>query len=385
MEAYLDNSATTRCYPEVADILRKIMLEDYGNPSAKHQKGVDAERYVRGAQETIAKILRVEPKEIYFTSGGTESNNWALFGTAMANQRRGKHIITTAIEHAAIASPAAALEEMGFEVTRLPVSREGLVDPEEMVSRIRDDTILVSVMHVNNEIGAVEPVGQIGPMIKAKNPHTYFHVDAIQSFGKFRIYPKRMKIDMLSVSGHKLHGPKGTGFLYVRDGVKLKPIVFGGGQQNNMRSGTENVPGIAGLALASRMVYDDLDENVENMYRRKEQLAEGLSEIADVRIHGPLDLRNGAPHILDASFLGIRSEVLLHTLEERGIYVSAGSACSSHRRSGSATLAAVGCTPREMESAVRFSFSEQTTAEEIDYTLKVLEEVVPVLRRFTRK
>nr|WP_027872306.1 cysteine desulfurase family protein [[Eubacterium] cellulosolvens] len=385
MEAYLDNSATTCCYEEVAELTKKIMLEDYGNPSSMHTKGVEAEKYLRRAQDTLAGILKVKPQEIFFTSGGTESNNWALFGTAMSRKRRGRRIITTSIEHSAIAAPAAALEELGYEIVRLPVDREGCVSMEDLKAAMTEDTILVSVMMVNNEIGAVEPVAEIGGFLRENYPECYFHVDAIQAFGKYRILPKRMKIDMLSVSGHKIHGPKGSGFLYVDQRVRISPIIYGGGQQGGMRSGTDNVPGAAGLALAAEKIYSRLDTDVEYMYELKEHLAKGLLAIEDVKLHGSSELRSGAPHILNASFLGVRSEVLLHTLEDRGIYVSAGSACSSHRHGGSATMEATRAGKAETESSVRFSFSELTTTEEIDYALQVLREVLPQLRRFTRK
>ena len=239
-------------------------------------------------------------------------------------------------------------------------------------------------MYVNNEIGAVEPIEEIGRRIKAKNPKTYFHVDAIQAFGKYRIYPKRMGIDMLSVSGHKIHGPKGSGFLYIDEKVKIRPLILGGGQQNGMRSGTDNVPGIAGLAKSAEIVYKHFDEQTAQMRACKHHLIEGLRELDDVVIHG-MPEEEGAPQIVNASFLNVRSEVLLHTLEDRQIYVSAGSACSSHKRAGSPTLTAIGASKAEMESAVRFSFSEFTTLEQIDYTLDTLREVLPMLRRFTRK
>ena len=384
MEIYLDNSATTRCYKEVADLVYKLMLEDYGNPSSMHQKGVDAEKYLRKAQEQIAGVMRVKPKEIYFTSGGTDSNNWALFGTASAKKRAGKRIITTAIEHSAIAEPAGRLEAMGYDVVRLPVDGEGYVSMDALAESLTPDTILVTVMMVNNEIGTVEPVAEIGKMVHEKCPKAYFHVDAIQSFGKFRIYPKRMNIDMLSVSSHKIHGPKGSGFLYLDERCRIDPIIYGGGQQNGMRSGTDNVPGAAGTGLASEMIYRNLDENVERMYRLKAHLADGLKQLGQVTVHGPADVRKGAPNILNASFIGVRSEVLLHTLEDRGIYVSAGSACSSHHRAPSATLTAVHATAAEIESSVRFSFSELTTEEEVDTALAVLNEVIPKLRKFVR-
>ena len=384
MEAYLDNSATTRCYEEVRDIVAKTMMEDYGNPSSMHLKGVEAEKYVKEAAREIARTLKAQEKEIYFTSGGTESDNWALIGTAMANQRRGKHIITTVFEHAAISAPAAWLEEQGFEVTRIPVDSRGNLSMEELAAAIREDTILVSAMYVNNELGAVLPVEEIGALIKEKNPDTLFHADAIQAYGKYRIFPKKMKIDLLSVSSHKIHGPKGAGFLYIGEKVKIHPLILGGGQQKGMRSGTDNVPGIAGMGEAARIIYEHLEENTSRMRKLKEYFRGELEKIDNVEINGPV-AGEGAPHILNASFLGVRSEVLLHALEDQGIYVSAGSACSSHKRTGSPSLGAIGLSPERKESAVRFSFSEFTTKEELDYTLETLKSLLPMLRRYARR
>ena len=384
MEAYLDNAATTRCYEEVRDIVVKTMMEDYGNPSSMHLKGVEAEKYVKEAAREIARTLKVQEKEIYFTSGGTESDNWALIGTAMANQRKGKHIITTVFEHAAISAPAAWLEEQGFEVTRVPVDSRGNLSMEELAAAIREDTILVSAMYVNNELGAVLPVEEIGALIKEKNPDTLFHADAIQAYGKYRIFPKKMKIDLLSVSSHKIHGPKGAGFLYIGEKVKIHPLILGGGQQKGMRSGTDNVPGIAGMGEAARIIYEHLEENTSRMRKLKEYFRGELEKIDNVEINGPV-AGEGAPHILNASFLGVRSEVLLHALEDQGIYVSAGSACSSHKRTGSPSLGAIGLSPERKESAVRFSFSEFTTKEELDYTLETLKSLLPMLRRYARR
>ena len=383
-EVYFDNSATTRAFDEVRDIVAETMTVDYGNTSSRHMKGVEAENYIKTAREEIAKTLKVKDKEILFTSGGTESNNLALIGTALANKRAGNHIITSCVEHASIYNTTAFLEELGFRVTYLPVDHDGHVSLDALREAICDDTILVSVMYVNNEIGAVEPIAEIGELIKQVNPKTYFHVDAIQAFGKYRIYPKRMGIDMLSVSGHKIHGPKGSGFLYIDEKVKIRPLILGGGQQNGMRSGTDNVPGIAGLAKSAEIVYRHFDEQTAQMRACKHRLIEGLRELDDVVIHG-MPEEEGAPQIVNASFLNVRSEVLLHTMEDRQIYVSAGSACSSHKRAGSPTLTAIGASKAEMESAVRFSFSEFTTLEQIDYTLDTLREVLPMLRRFTRK
>ena len=383
MEVYLDHSATTRCCREAADLMVRIMTEDYGNPSSMHRKGMEAENYLREAASELAGILKVQEKEIYFTSGGTESNNWALVGTAMANRRRGNRILVSAVEHAAVSAPARWLADQGFDVVVLPVDRFGVVKMEALEEALTPETILVSVMHVNNEIGSVEPVEEIGNLIRKKAPEAYFHVDAIQAFGKYRIYPRRMRIDMLSASGHKIHGPKGIGLFYVNEKVKIHPLILGGGQQNGMRSGTDNVPGAAGMALAAKMAYEHLEEKTARMRAMRDRLADGLSRIEQVVFHG-MPSGQGAPHILNASSLGIRSEVLLHALEDKGIYVSAGSACSSHKRAGSAVLTAIGCSREEMESAVRFSLGEETREEEIDYTLDVLKALVPVLRRYIR-
>ena len=383
MEAYFDNSATTRCYPEVAEIVVKTMTEDFGNPSAMHLKGVEAEKYVREAAQTLAKILKVNEKEIIFTSGGTESNNLALFGGADANKRSGNHIITTSVEHAAVGQPAERLEQMGYEVTIVPVDHRGVVQLEALEKALRPDTILVSTMYVNNEVGAVMPVEEIAKLVHEKSPKALYHVDANQAFGKYRIYPKKAGIDMLSVSSHKIHGPKGVGFLYINEKARIQPQILGGGQQAGMRSGTDNVPGIAGLGVAAKMVYTDFDEKIEHMYQLKERLAEGFLKLPDVRLNG-MEIREGAPQILSASFLGVRSEVLLHTLEEKGIYVSAGSACSSHKRKAAGTLSAMGMEAAQRESTLRFSFSEENTFEELDYALEVIGQVLPMLRRYSR-
>ena len=384
MEVYFDNSATTRCYDSVKDIVVKAMTEDFGNPSAMHLKGVEAEKYIKSSAESLARLLKVQEKEILFTSGGTESDNLALIGAAFANKRSGNHIITTSVEHPAVSQPALFLQEQGFEVTYLPVDSRGVVKMDALKAVLREDTILVSVMYVNNEVGAVMPVEEIAALVHEKSPRALFHVDAIQAFGKYRIYPKKMGIDLLSVSGHKIHGPKGVGFLYINEKAKIQPQILGGGQQGGMRSGTDNVPGIAGLGAAAVEIYKNLEENVENMYRLKEYIAQGLEKIGDIRING-MDLREGAPQILSISVMGVRSEVLLHSLEERGIYVSAGSACSSHKRKPSATLAAMGMSKDQIESTVRLSFCEENTIEEADYFLQVMGELVPILRRYSRR
>ena len=384
MEVYLDNSATTRCFDEVAELMTKIMCEDYGNPSSLHRKGVQAEQYIRYAKETIAKNLKVNEKEIFFTSGGTESDNLALRGCAYANCRAGRHLITTQIEHPAILQTMKQLEEEGFRVTYLPVDEKGCIRPEDLQRAITGETILVSIMHTNNEVGSLQPIEEAGALIKRMNPRILFHVDAVQGYGKFRILPKKMHIDLLSVSGHKIHGPKGIGFLYVDEKVKIKPILFGGGQQNGLRSGTENVPAIAGLAKAIEIVYSKLDREVEELYQIKEAFVEGVKQIPDVFVNGHSG-RDGAPHVVSVSFQGVRSEVLLHALEDKGVYVSAGSACSAHKPQPSATLQAMGIDKELLGSTIRFSFSAFTTMDEISYTLQCLYDIIPMLRRFTRK
>lgn len=389
MEVYLDNSATTAVFPEVAELMKKVMCKDYGNPSSLHMKGVDAEQYLRYAKETLAKILKVNEKELYFTSGGTESDNLALIGAAMANKRRGMHLITTQIEHPAVLQTMKYLEEQGFSVTYLPVDNTGRIRIEDLQNAMTPETILVSIMHTNNEVGSLQPIEEAGALLKKMNPNVLFHVDAVQGFGKAKILPKKMNIDLLSVSGHKIHGPKGVGLLYVGERVKIMPILFGGGQQMGLRSGTENVPGIVGLAKAAEMLYGDFDQDKEKLYQCKQHFIEGLKKIDDVYVNGlqPGDEygRLSAPHVVSVSVKGVRSEVLLHALEEQGVYVSAGSACSARKPQPSATLRAMGVDKSFLESTIRFSFSVYTTIEEIDYTLQVMYDKIPILRMYTRK
>ena len=384
MEVYFDNSATTKVFDSVRDIVVKTMTEDYGNPSAKHKKGMEAEQYVRRAAAQIAKTLKVQEKEILFTSGGTESNNMALIGTAMANHRAGKHLITTRIEHASVYNPMAWLEQQGFEVTYLGVDEQGHISLEELRKAIRPDTILVSVMHVNNEIGAIEPVEEIGAMLHEVNPSILFHVDAIQSYGKLQIRPKKAQIDLLSASGHKIHGPKGVGFLYIDQRVKIHPLIYGGGQQRDLRSGTENVPGIAGLGTAAEEIYRNHEEKMERLIGLKDYFISRIGEIPEAVVNS-LPGKEGAPQIVSVSFSGVRSEVLLHALEDKGIYVSSGSACSSNHPAISGTLKAVGVKRELLDSTLRFSFGMFNTREEADYTIDMLKELLPVLTRYRRR
>ena len=389
MEVYLDNSATTKVLPDVARMMTKVMCEDYGNPSSMHRKGVEAESYIRYAKETLGKLLKVSEKEIIFTSGGTESDNMALIGCAMANMRRGRHLITTKIEHPAVLQTMNYLESQGFQVTYLPVDKSGRIRLEDLQRAIRPDTIMVSIMYVNNEIGSQQPIAEAGALIKRVNPNILFHVDGVQAFGKYKIYPKKMNIDLLSVSSHKIHGPKGVGFLYVGEKVKILPITYGGGQQKNMRSGTENVPGVAGMAKAAELIYENLEDDVNRLYKLKQYFIESITAMEGIQINGLIpgdkNCLNTAPHVVSVSVAGVRSEVLLHAVEDKGIYVSAGSACASNKPQTSATLKAIGLQKEYWDSTIRFSFSILTTSEEIEYTLQVLYDMIPMLRKYTRR
>lgn len=390
MEVYLDNAATTPVSENVARIVVDTMTREYGNPSSKHLKGVGAEMLVREARERIAATLHVSPDEIFFTSGGTESNNWALIGAAQANRRAGNHIITTSVEHAAVLQPLRFLEEAGFSVTYLPVDAHGRICIADLKATMREDTILVSVMYVNNEIGTVEPVAEAGAAVREWNRSHHrevlFHVDAIQAYGKFRIAPAKLGIDLMSVSGHKIHGPKGSGFLYIRKKAKIRPLILGGGQQQGMRSGTDNVPGAAGLGEAAKEAYEGFDQKVEGMRSCRRRLMEGLKEIEGTYLVTEEDESVSAPHIVSCAFQGVRSEVLLHALEEKGVYVSSGSACSSNRKSPvSSVIQEIHLKKELRESVIRFSFSDRTTTEEIDYALAALRELLPVLRRYSRR
>ncbi|MBP3274786.1 MAG: cysteine desulfurase [Butyrivibrio sp.] len=384
MEAYLDNSATTRAYKEVADLVAKIMTEEYGNASSVHHMGTVSSSRLFGARETIAGTLKVDPAEIVFTSGGTESDNMAIIGGARANAWRGKHIITTSIEHPAVLETCEALKKEGFEITRLPVDEYGVVSLEDLKNAIREDTILVSMMMVNNEIGAIQPVQEAGKLIKSIDEKILFHVDAVQAYGKLQIRPRSMNIDLLSVSSHKIHGPKGVGFLYIKKGTKINPICYGGGQQKGMRSGTENVPGIAGMALAAKMCYEDFDNKIGKLYELKKYLIDSLGKrISDIKINGP-EPDKGAPHIVSVSIRGLRAETILNMLSSKQIYVSAGSACTSNNPHISDTLQAIGLERDLLESTIRISMSLETTKEEIDYLLDTLEDQVETMRKFYR-
>ncbi|MCG8542464.1 MAG: cysteine desulfurase [Clostridia bacterium] len=381
MEVYLDNAATTKPYEKVIDIMVKSMREYYANPSSLHRKGVEIEKLVKKARKQVAKALEVSEGEVYFTSGGTESNNLGVLGALEGNRRKGKHIITTKTEHPSVLNVFNELKEKGYDVTYLNVDKSGLINIDELSNILRDDTVLISIMYVNNEVGIVQPVSQIANMIKSRKSRPLLHVDAIQAFGKIRLNMKKSNIDLMSISGHKICGPKGIGALYVKKGTKLRSIVFGGSQEFGLRAGTENVPGILGLGVASELVKKELEVNTKKMRQLKIRLLEGIKDnLQGIKVNSIIGDAS-APHILNLSFKGIRGEVLLHSLEQEHIYVSTGSACSSRKKSYSHVLKEMGLTQDEMEGAIRFSFSPDNTEEDIDYTIEKLKNLVKELRK----
>lgn len=383
---YLDNSATTFALPEVREKMADALSVHFGNPSSLHNMGMEGEDFLKETRKIVAGTLHCKEKEILFTSGGTESNNLALIGGCDAAKRKGKHIITTPIEHASVSEPVKHLEELGYEVEYLLVDGEGFVCLEDLRSKLRPDTIMVSVMAVNNEIGTIEPVPEIAKIIKEHNKsggNALFHVDAIQAYGKIPVNVKD-GIDLLSVSGHKFHGPKGSGFLFVREGVKVNPIIFGGGQETGKRSGTENVPAIAGLGVACKIAIDGLENTALDMRRIKNEFRKRLSVVDGVSFNGPKDDEKLAPHILSVSVSGVRAEVLLHALEDKEIFVSAGSACSSNKPQTSKTLLAVGLDKALLDSTVRVSLSRFNTMEEIEQAAQAFAEIIPVLQKYSR-
>ena len=392
MQAYLDNSATTRPFDDVRELIRTIEESNYGNPSSMHMMGINAEKELRTAREIMASLLKVKEKEILFTSGGTESDNMAIIGCARANHRAGRHLITTKIEHPAVLETMKYLTEEGFRVTYLGVDKSGRVDPSELKEALCEDTILVSIMQINNEIGSVQRIEELASVVKKYNSSILFHVDAVQSFGKLKIYPKKLGIDLLSISSHKIHGPKGIGVLYIDERVKIKPIIYGGGQQKGLRSGTENVPAIAGLARAASEIYEDYDNKTERLYEYKTFLVSELGGMEGVTVNGIPDderdirdrIRDTAPHIVSVSIEGIRAEVMLHALEDKGIYVSSGSACASNKPAISETLKAIGVKKDLLDSTIRISMSVMTTQEELEYALSEIKQIVPTLRKYSR-
>ncbi|SCJ04943.1 cysteine desulfurase family protein [Intestinibacter bartlettii] len=377
MEIYLDNSATTKPYKEVVDKMVLALTTQYGNPSSIYKKGIEVEREIKEIRRNIARSLGAKETEIYFTSGGTECNNTIIRSVAKLNRKTKNHIISTVIEHPSVLNTLKDLEADGFEVTYLPVGKDGKISLEDLKNAIKKETILVSVMHVNNEIGTIQPVEEIGKYLKSLDEKVYFHVDAVQSYAKIKFRPSRYNIDFMSVSGHKLHGPKGIGFMYVKENNRIKPLLTGGGQEIGIRSGTENVPGIYGIGEAVRILNQDLEGTIDKVRGLRDLLKEEiLANIDNVKINSPED---GVCHVLNVSFRAVRGEVLLHYLEQKEIYVSTGSACSSKKK-GSHVLNAIGLTPDEIEGAIRFSLSDLNTKEEIMKTVEVLKESVSDLR-----
>ena len=381
---YFDNAATTRAADEVAERVRYMLLENFGNPSAQSMMGVRAENELNDARKIMAKSINALPEEIYFTSGGTEDDNWAIFGTAEGYKRSGKHMITTSIEHPAVSEPMERLRQKGWDITVLDVDKNGYIDLDALRDSIREDTVLVSIILVNNEVGTIQDASAAGKLIKEKNPKTLFHVDAVQAFGKYPIDVRKMGIDMLSMSGHKIHGPKGVGFFYMKKGLKVRPIIYGGGQERGQRSATENTPGIVGLAKAVELAMENMDASHEKVMEVKRTLAEGiLRDIPKTHINGP-SIEEASPYVLNVSFNGLRSEVLLHSLEESEIYVSAGSACSSKKKGGSHVLRSLGLSEERIEGAIRFSFCRYNTVDEAAACLEILKEKTAFLRKYMR-
>lgn len=384
MFVYLDNSATTKPYDEVVKEMSEVMSSNFGNPSSLHKMGFQAEKKVKESRLRIAEALGADPGEVYFTGSGTEGDNIAILGGARALKRKGKKIITSAVEHPAVLETFKALEQEGFKAVYLDTDSYGTVNTDQLKSELDDETVLVSLMHVNNELGTIQPVEEAGRLVKSLEK-TLFHVDGVQSFGKLKMKPVVSAADMVSVSAHKIHGPKGMGALYIKKGVNIKSPVTGGGQEKNIRSGTENVPGIAGFGKAAELAYRDFDKNIENMKSVRKYLLEGIkSEIDDIKINSFEDDRCAAS-VLNVSFLGVRGEVLLHMLEQKDIFVSTGSACSSNKKGQSHVLKAAGLTDEEIEGAVRFSFSRFNTVEEMDYVIANLKKSVEDIRRVIRR
>lgn len=380
---YLDNSATTRQYPEVTREMLRYMDEFYGNPSSLYQLGVDSEKAVKKARTALQKAIGMEDGRVYFTSGGTEADNMAIFGAARALKRRGRRIVTTAVEHPAVLECCKELEKQGFEVIYVGVDRNCRLDIDALRSAVNDETILVSMMHVNNEAGTIMPVNEVKQIMKEKDAPGIFHCDAVQSFGKLQLCSDA---DVISVSGHKIHGPKGTGAICIREGVNIPAFICGGGQESGKRSGTENVPAIAGFGLAAEMSEHGRRENSASMAQMRQRLISQLTaSLDDIVINSPETAGENAGEccssLLNISFLGTRGEVLLHTLEQDGIYVSTGSACSSNKKGQSHVLKAMGLKDKEIEGTLRFSFGRMNSIKEIDIAA---DKVAAAVKRFRR-
>ena len=380
---YLDNSATTKQDSRVTDLMVACMKEDFGNPSSLHRMGMNAEKLVKEARKQLAAAAGRPDDRIVFNSGGTESDNTAIFGAAKAGRRRGKRIVTSKVEHPAVLEAVRALEEDGFDVVRIGVDRNCMPDLKAAEDAIDENTILVSMMQVNNETGTIMPIDELAQIIAKKHAPALLHCDAVQGFGKI---PAPSQADLISLSGHKIHGPKGSGALLIRKDLHLPAYLHGGGQEGGLRSGTENVPAIAGLGLAAKLAAEGRQERMQKIAGLRMQLLEGLeAEIPDLVLNSPRQTGEEAGlcigNLLNVSFPGVRGEVILHTLEQSEIYVSTGSACSSHKKGGSHVLQAMGCKDREIEGAIRFSLSAFNTEEDIETAVLKTAEAVKRFRR----
>ena len=380
MNVYFDNSATTKPYDEVIEAVSKGMKEYFGNPSSLHKIGMNCEKRLNEAREYFASTIKCNKEEIYFTSGGSEGNNLILKGLL----KPGHHFITTAFEHHSIISTCKQLEEKGVKVTYLDVDSEVRISLEDLEEAITKDTVLVSIMQVNNEIGVIQDIEAIGKLIKERSSRAKFHVDAVQGYGKLPIDVNKSNVDFLTVASHKIHGPKGVGFIYIKKGIILNSLISGGSQEKGIRAGTENLPGIIGFEKAAQMTFEEMESRYDKVLELKKYFVERLNEIKDIRVNGEID--GFSPYILNVSFLGVRAEVLLHLLEEQNIYVATGSACTSKSSAahGSYVIKSLGLSNKEVESAIRFSFSYENTKEEVDYTIDVLKKSLMFLRRVKR-
>ncbi len=383
---YLDNSSTTKCRTEIVKEIESILIDNFGNPSSLHKLGFNAEQIIKKSKNIFSNIFNCKDNEIIFTSGGTESDNLALIGCAMHNKKKGHRIISSKIEHDAVINTLKYLEENGFEITLLEPNNYGIIEEDNLKKHIKSDTILVSLMHVNNELGSINNINVLSKISKSINPNIIFHSDCVQSFGKYEM--KNLGADMITVSSHKIHGPKGVGLLYKNEKVKISPMIFGGGQENSLRSGTENTAGIYGFALAADHEYKNLNNNCNKILEIKSAYIKGINYLnekyGNIKMLTPLnDL--SAPHILNILFENIRSEVLLHSLEEDEIYVGTGSACSSHSFDKSRVISAIGISGEKKDSSIRISLGDYNTLDEVDIVIKTLDKKVPILRKFIRK
>lgn len=382
-EIYLDNSATTQPYEEVLHYMYEAGRKFYGNPSSLHTKGIEAENLIKRARIQLADVLKADSREIYFTSGGTESNNLAILGYLKANSRSGKHIITSEIEHQSVLEVYKQLASQGYKVDYIPVDDKGIIRLDALVNAAGQETALMSFIHTNNEVGSIQPINEINKIRKALCPDAALHIDAVQAFGKSVIYPSGENIDLLSFSSHKIHGPKGVGALYIRKGIKIKPVLFGGGQEMSIRSGTENVPGICGFGLAAEKIFSSINENYLKVKALKGHFEENIVKYFPEALINSQE--EALPYIINVSFPNLKSEVLLHHLEQKNIFVSTGSACASHKNSHSHVLKAMGVSPKYIDGAIRFSLSASNTVDEMDETINALKEIIPLISIKRRK